>query len=148
MEQKGDEMINIVVILILVLESVMDIKSRTIRWVHMVIFAIGGIAANCILKYQSIWSISVGVFIGIMVFLFGILSRGAIGSGDGVVFACLGIYLGGFQNIRLLFYSLIVAAISGGIYVLIKRKSIKSQIPFVPCILVAYVLMFGMEVIA
>ena len=132
--------------LILILESVKDIKDRTINWIHMVIFAIGGVVANLILGYQSVWSVLCGMGIGIIVFLFGIFSRGAIGCGDGVLFACVGIYLGGLKNIRLLFYSLLVAAVLGGVYVLIKRKSIKTQIPFVPCILIAYLLMVGVEV--
>ena len=106
MEQKGDEMLSVVIILILTFESVMDIKNRTISWIHMVVFASGGIAANCIMMYQSLWSVIFGVAIGIIVFLFGVLSKGAIGCGDGVVFACVGIYLGGVRNIRLLFYSL------------------------------------------
>ena len=139
-------MLRLVVVLILILESIIDIKDRNINWIHMVIFAIGGVVANLILGYQSLWSAIWGVAIGIMVFLFGIFSRGAIGCGDGVVFACVGIYLGGLKNIRLLFYSLLVAAVSGGVYVLIKRKSIKTQIPFVPCILIAYLLMVGVEV--
>lgn len=139
-------MISIVVILILILESAMDIRNRTVSWMHMVIFLIGGIVANCILMYQSIWSVIAGVVIGAIIFLFGVLSKGSIGCGDGVVFTCVGIYLGGFSSIRLLFYSLIVAAIAGGLYVLIKKKSIKTQIPFVPCILVAYILMLGVEV--
>ena len=139
-------MLSVVVILILILESVMDIKNRNINWIHMVIFAIGGVVANFILEYQTLWSVIWGVAIGIMVFLFGLFSRGAIGCGDGVVFACVGVYLGGLNNIRLLFYSLLVAAVTGGVYVLIKRKSIKTQIPFVPCILIAYLLMVGVEV--
>lgn len=139
-------MLSVVVILILILESVMDIKDRNINWIHMVIFSIGGVVANFILEYQTLWSVIWGVAIGIMVFLFGLFSRGAIGCGDGVVLACVGVYLGGLNNIRLLFYSLLVAAVTGGVYVLIKRKSIKTQIPFVPCILIAYLLMVGVEV--
>lgn len=139
-------MISIVVILILILESAMDIRNRTVSWMHMVIFSIGGIVANCILMYQSIWSVIAGVVIGAIIFLFGVLSKGSIGCGDGVVFTCVGIYLGGFSSIRLLFFSLIVAALAGGLYVMIKKKSIKTQIPFVPCILVAYILMLGVEV--
>ena len=138
-------MISIVVILILILESVLDIKNRTISWVHMVVFSVGGIAVNGILMYQSIWSVILGVVIGAIVFLFGVISKGAIGCGDGVIFACIGIYLGGYSCIRLLFYSLIVAALAGGLYVLIRRKSIKTQIPFVPCVLVAYLIMLGVE---
>lgn len=147
MRIKEGSMIRGIVIFLLLIESVMDIKNRTISVLHMVIFGIAGIIANCALEYQSLWTMLGGVLVGAIVLLFGLFSKGAIGIGDGIIFGCIGIYIGGFDNIRLLFYSLIVAAILGGGYVLLKRKSIKSQIPFVPCIFVAYLLMLGMEVL-
>ena len=62
-----------------------------------------------------------------------------MGVGDGVVFLCLGIFLGLSGNLRLLFFSLLIAAIAGGVYAIVTKKGIKAKIPFIPCVLVAFV---------
>lgn len=140
-------MINGIVIGILVLESISDIRSKSICAWHMILFAVMGVVLNVITYYQSVWSVVGGVIIGILVLIFALFSKGAIGIGDGIIFICLGIYLGLSDNLRLLFFSLVTASIAGGVYILIKKKSIKTQIPFVPCVLMAYILMTLMEVL-
>lgn len=141
-------MINGVVGCILALESISDIKNKSISIWHMIVFGVLGVVVNGIMYYQSLQSLIGGVVIGVLVLVFAFFSRGAIGKGDGVIFICIGIYLGLSKSLRLLFYSLIAAALVGGLYILVKKKSIKTQIPFVPCILIAHIAMTLMEVLS
>ena len=99
------------------------------------------------MKYQSVWSVIGGVVIGIILFTYSLVTKGGIGFGDGLIFICLGVYLGLSENLRLLFFSLLIAAVFGGIYALIRHKSIKTQIPFMPCILGTYITMILTEVL-
>ena len=93
----------------------------------------------------GIYSLQMGVFGGIIVgviFLgFGILTKEGIGYGDGAIFICLGAVLGLYDNLRLLMYSLMLAAIVGGIYALVRKKNLKVRIPFIQCVLKTNVVM-------
>ncbi len=140
-------MINGIVICILALESISDLKNRCISGWRILAFSVFGIVLNFLLYYQSVWSIVGGVVVGIVLLLYAIFTKGAVGIGDGIMFVCLGIYLGLSDNMRLLFFSLIAAALAGGIFILAKKKSIKTQIPFMPCVLAAYILMTVAEVL-
>lgn len=140
-------MINGIVICILALESISDLRNKCISGWRVLAFGLLGIVLNCILYYQSVWSVVGGVVVGILLLLYAFFTKGAVGIGDGIMFVCLGIYLGLSDNMRLLFFSLIAAALVGGIFILVKKKSIKTQIPFIPCVLAAYILMTVVEVL-
>lgn len=140
-------MVNGIVIIMLIIEAISDIRTQTVSCIRLLAFAMLGITINYCLVYQSVISIIGGVIVGIVLFAYAFWSKGAIGLGDGAVFICLGIYLGLSDNMRLLFFSLVGAAVVGGIYGLITKKGLKAKIPFLPCILIAYVVMTIMEVL-
>lgn len=138
-------MIKGIVMAILALETFSDVRTGTVSGVRIIIFGLIGIVLNAVLRYQSIISIAGGLIVGGVILLYSVVTKGGIGKGDGLMFVCLGIYLGLSVNLQLLFYSLIVAAVTGGIYSLVKKKGLKSQIPFMPCILVTYLIILVME---
>ena len=140
-------MIKGLVITMLAIETISDIRKHTVSGIRIIAFMVVGILLNCIMRYQSVWSVVGGIVVGITLFGYSLITKGGIGFGDGLVFICLGIYLGLSQNLRLLFFSLLSAAFFGGIYALIRKKSIKSQIPFMPCILGTYIVMILVEVL-
>ncbi len=140
-------MIKGLVITMLAIETISDIRKHTVSGIRIIAFMVVGILLNCIMRYQSVWSVVGGIVVGITLFGYSLITKGGIGFGDGLVFICLGIYLGLSQNLRLLFFSLLSAALFGGIYALIRKKSIKSQIPFMPCILGTYIVMILVEVL-
>lgn len=139
-------MIKGVVAVMLMVETISDIKTQSVSGIRIGIFTFFGIILNLLLKYQNIWSAMGGAAVGIVLILYALLTKGAMGIGDGFIFICLGIYLGFSNNLRLLFLSLLLAAVAGGIYAFIKKKSIKTQIPFMPYILVTYAAMTLVEV--
>lgn len=141
-------MIDGIVLCILLFEGLSDIRYRSVSGIRILVFGVLGILINIFWCYQTLWSIVGGVVVGLILLVYAFFTRGAVGIGDGIMFVCLGIYLGTSRNIKLLFLSLVVAAVVGIVMVIVKKKSIKSQIPFVPCILLAYTAMLIMEVIA
>lgn len=139
------KMIKGIVLAILALETFSDIRTKTVSGVRIIIFMLIGILLNIIMRYQSVWSAAGGIVVGGIILLYAVITKGGIGIGDGLMFVCLGIYLGLSVNLRLLFFSLITAAVFGGIYALIKKRSIKSQIPFMPCVMGTYLVILIVE---
>ena len=116
-------MINGIVIFILALESISDLRNKSISGWRVLVFGLLGIVLNVLLYYQSVWSVVGGIAVGILLLLYAFFTKGAVGIGDGIMFVCLGIYLGLSDNMRLLFFSLIAAGIIGGIWVLVTPLS-------------------------
>lgn len=138
-------MIKAIVLMMLALETFSDIRTKTVSGLRIIIFIIIGIPVNIIMRYQTLWSAVGGILVGGILLIYAFITKGGIGIGDGLMFVCLGIYLGLSVNLRLLFFSLITAAVLGGIYAVIKKRSIKSQIPFIPCVLSTYLIILIME---
>ena len=125
----------------LAIESVADIRTGTISVVRQIVFLVVAIILNVIMAYQSIWSILGGLFIGGIMFAYAFFTQEGIGYGDCLIFVTCGMYIGFLKNMRLLFGSLLIAAIAGIIVAIVKKTGIKARIPFVPCILTAYIVM-------
>ncbi len=83
-----------------------------------------------------------GLLSGGLLLLLAFFSQEAIGLGDAVLFLALGIWLGLWESLLLLTASLVLAALAG-IFLWIRKKSMKQAFPFVPFVLIAYVLMLG-----
>ena len=134
-------MVNGVVLTMLTMETVADVRSKSISVIRQIIFIIVGIALNVIFYYQSLVSIAGGIGIAAVLFLYAKFTEEGIGYGDCLIFLNLGIYIGFLNNMRLLFGSLVIGSVIGVGYAIIKRKNLDSRIPFVPCILAAYIVM-------
>ena len=134
-------MIQGAVVAMLAIETISDLRTKTISVIRVSAFLVLGIVLNIVQYYQSVWSIVGGAIIGLILLGYGFASKGGIGYGDGIIFIVCGVYLGLSENVRLLFFSLIAAAVAGGIYALTKRKSIRAEIPFMPCVLGTYLIM-------
>lgn len=148
--KKGDKermIINSVVFAVLVLESVADIKTKSISIIRLMIYFTVALTANLILGYQPLISMLGGIVVGIVVLVYGFITHEGIGYGDGILFVCLGAVLGMSENLRLLFFSLLAISLIGGIYAIVGKKGIKVQIPFVPCILGTFIVMNIVEAV-
>ena len=139
--------VNGIVAAVLTVESISDIKTKSISLARLVCYMIVALALNIIMRYQSFISLFGGIIVGVIFLGFGILTKEGIGYGDGAIFICLGAVLGLYDNLRLLMYSLMLAAIVGGIYALVRKKNLKVRIPFIPCVLITYVFMTWVGVI-
>lgn len=98
------------------------------------------------LFYRDYWisileSASMGFLLsGGMFLLCFLISKGAIGAGDVKLVAALGYYLGMGAVFTAIFLTVVVAAAYGMIALLLKKASLKQEIPFAPFILAGTVI--------
>ncbi len=80
--------------------------------------------------------------VGLMVYLFSVLTKEKIGKGDALVVMVTGLYLG-FQNTLLLVWlSTILAAVIGSIIIRKNNVNTDFEIPFVPFLLMGYLIIY------
>ena len=130
---------------LLSITAVDDIKSRQVRVLEIIFFGLIGIIFNMIRKPHSLPSVLGGVMVGTLVYIFSILSKEKIGRGDGLVLMAVGIYLGFADTLELLWVSTILAAIIGTIFVKKHKANMDIELPFVPFLLMGYLLLFAFK---
>lgn len=126
---------------LLMLCAAEDFKKKEVTITYIMLFGIGGLVLHMFSPNCSIYSMLFGILLGVAVAAVSFLSRGNIGMGDGVLLMVTGIYLGGFENLRLFLTGLLLTAVWALMLILVKRKNKKEQIAFVPFLLAAYVIM-------
>lgn len=124
-------------LILLAVAAGLDVKTRKIpTWLLL-----GGLAAllieGLLQNAFSPGTTLAGVLVGAGLLLLSHLTRGKIGEADGVVFLWTGLVLGGLGNLWLLFLSLLLAGITGGVWQFFKKRR-HLEIPWIPFILLAY----------
>lgn len=115
-----------------------DIKRKEIHCMTVLFFGLAGILLHLYQREMSIYSLLAGVLVGAGIMLFSALSGGLIGMGDGLVLVVTGIYLGGRENMLLLIVGLQLTAVVSLVLLLLKKRTRKDTIPFIPYLLAAY----------
>jgi leader peptidase (prepilin peptidase)/N-methyltransferase len=121
--------------------SIYDIKRKEIQIGISVFTAIilGIIKLYLCVRGEQMWYLLLGgIFPGILLLFVSFCSQKQIGAGDGIVFIINGIVLGFFENMVLLFLSLLAAAVVGTGMLLLKRMNRKDKIPFIPFVFIGY----------
>lgn len=137
----GETMIQgIAVLIILGVFSWQDMKERKIcvQWLLYFIFA--GIACNLFFSYKTVAELCMGIVPGILLLLCSFISRGSIGEGDGLLLLAVGIYLGMKGTIQVLLFASVLSAISALFLCIFKKKGRNDRIPFVPFMLLGYII--------
>lgn len=136
---------HLISLIFLVLNSIIDVKYRKISIVLCLFF---GMVSFAYLIYYSIFdmlSLLLGVLPGGFLVMISRITRESIGIGDGVVVIILGLINGGMKNITILMYALFLSALFSVGLLLIKKISKKESIPFIPFLLIAYILVMILE---
>lgn len=122
-----------------------DIKTRRLSGKGIFLFAIVGGIISVLFPAYRIGQILLGMGIGGGLLIMSLLSKGGIGVGDGIVVLISGIYLGVQENCFLLLLALLVSSLYSGILWIVKKVDRKQKIPFIPFLLVGYImrLFFG-----
>lgn len=139
--------LSVIVSVALLIETISDIRTKTVSVTRLLVYFLLAVAGNIIFYYQTVSSMIGGIIVGVIVLIYGIITKEGIGYGDGLVFMCLGAAIGLSNSIRVLFLSLMMAIFAGGVFLLVKHKDIKTQIPFVPCILCSFLVLKGIELV-
>lgn len=130
---------------LLICMSIQDIRKKQISlWLLMtmagfsvVMAIIGGWLENEIKKQIFVRAL-LGILPGGIMVLFGKLSGGALGEGDGYTTVTLGIQLGIFSVIECLLQGMVLSGIYSGILLLTGKGNRKDTIPFLPFLTAGY----------
>lgn len=77
---------------------------------------------------------------GAALFLFAVLSRGKVGTGDGMVFLAIGLYCSFEQVIGLMTGAFLAALVAALFLFTIRKKEKSDMFPFVPCIFLVHMI--------
>jgi len=128
----------ILVLGLLSLCSLEDVKYRRLTVIYILMFGIVGVILHMFAPVCSIYSILWGMLLGIVLILNSIATRGSLGLGDGILLVVTGVYLGGYGNLQLFLYGLLLSALCSLGLLVLKRKKRKDEIAFVPFLLLSY----------
>lgn len=131
----------IIVGLMLVYESVVDIRRK---YVHIWPVAVTGFAGAML--NLSIYGIKAafiigGAAIGGMLLLMAFVSRQQIGYGDAAVFLALGMCLGPVNVLWILWISMLAAGAMGIVGIFRKKHGWRSKLPYIPFVSVGYIVL-------
>lgn len=115
-----------------------DIKKRQIRLNSVLVFGILGIFFHMLWRMLSIGNILLGMSVGAALLLLSVLTKGEIGAGDALILIVTGIYLGAEKNLELFFAGLFLCSMWSLCLLILRKKSRKDSVPFVPFLLAAY----------
>lgn len=118
--------------------TIEDIRKREVCIYPVMLFGIAGIVMHLYYRNLSIYNLLAGIGVGVFLLLISKLTRGKVGEGDGVVLIASGIYLGFWENTRLLLHGLLFCGICSLILLVCKKKKGTDEIPFIPFLLAAY----------
>ncbi len=130
--------IKCIVTVFLFFMSVEDVKSRNIYIAPCIGMFFGGIILWIVQK-NSVLEIVYGVLIAVLICILNKITGGGVGLGDGAVFLAISSWVGK-SSMGIFLVALFITGAMSVILVLMKKISVKTQLPFVPFILLAYVL--------
>lgn len=132
-----------IVFLILMICSIQDIKTKRIQIWWLLLCLIPAALLWMMGKELEAWEIFGGIAVGAVLLVVSRCTKEAIGYGDGLIFIVTGVYLGMWENLRLLFTSLIFALLFSVVEVIARKKSTKDEIAFIPFVWIAQTVQMG-----
>lgn len=128
----------LMVLVALVICSYEDLKNKSIHTSWLLILAAAGILWRLFAGQWQLAGILSAMVPGFFVWLLSIITKGSIGEGDGMMLMIIGIILGGSCAFRIFLYALFLSGGYALFLFVIRKKSRKHEMAFVPFMLVAF----------
>ena len=131
--------------------SLCDIRNKKISLLSCLFtMAAGGLFL--IFEENSTGAGILGIFVelifrslpGILLLVLSYVGRGAVGAGDGLIVLLTGWFLGTTTTIEVLFWGLLASALFGIGMIIFRKAKQKTEIPFVPFLLLGYLVRKGL----
>lgn len=132
------------VFILLVIAGVIDWKKREIPVWLLVLKSVIILFFALLCEDVSIWYRLSGGLLGAAFFLVSKFTKEAIGYGDSWLILLLGVHLGIFKVLQLLFAASLMAAVFAVFYLWKRKWKRSATLPFVPFLAIAYIgVIFG-----
>ena len=123
----------------IVICGVRDFRKREIPTWWLIILSVIIVVFIVLFDRGMYFSRFVGALLGLFFFFVSKCTKEAIGYGDSWLILVLGIYLGGFSAVQVLFWAALIAAVAALFQLWRKRWKRNIRIPFIPCLAIAYI---------
>jgi len=137
----------IAVMVFLGVMTVCDLKSRSVPFWPVILFAVLMAVLHLVLRDYRIWEVLAGVLPGLFLFLLAVLLPSSIGTGDGLVIAAGGAGIGLAAEFASLLTALTLCAGYSAVLLARKKASKKDCLPFIPFLAAGHALVLALSVI-
>lgn len=126
--------------------SIWDIRRKKLPAGLLILNILAGgilIAVNRDIDWRKDWRLYLtGVLIGLLLLLIGRFCEGCIGTADGIMTAVIGGIIGYRDTLLLLMNAILIAAMFSILLIIVKKARRGSVIPFLPFMLLGYLMIF------
>ncbi|MDO4340163.1 MAG: prepilin peptidase [Eubacteriales bacterium] len=133
----GKLIVKVWILVFLGINTWMDVRKKEISLVLAGIFAATGVVYS-MQKGAGGWQMLLSMGIGVMFLALSMLTRGAVGMGDGWLIASLGTVLSVKELLYTVCAGMLLAAGYALVLLVIFRRKRDTEIPFVPFLLAGY----------
>lgn len=126
--------------------SYTDIRKKVVYVKVIVPFLLIGILLCISPLGNGIHNALYGTVVGLAILILSFATNGAVGEGDGLVLMITGFYLGFLNNIRLLCMALFLSAIVSVAAVILGKWGKKTELPFMPFLLISFLIIKVQEI--
>lgn len=123
---------------LLVYCTVWDLRKKEIPLYPVLVVGVFLLGIKAIEGEFAVVTTALGALLGIGLLGISKITKGGMGIGDAILFVVIGISVGFFPAINILFYSLLLAAVVSIILLVCRKVTRKQTIPFIPFILAGY----------
>lgn len=120
--------------------SVLDLWFREISLALIAAGTVIGLAVQLVFGAPDLPGLLYGCIPGCGMLLFSLISRQAIGFGDSAMVFSAGFYLGLMNTLLFLGLSFLTAGLWSILFLIMKKRKGKDELPFIPFLLAGYVL--------
>lgn len=121
-------------LMVLVVMSIFDIKTKKIPIWILVVISISGITLWVVGNDKNLSGLMMSLVPGAIMTILSIVTKEKVGMGDAIVITCLGIGLGLEKCSFLVMIALFANFFFAGIMFLMKKVNRSTQLPFIPFI--------------
>lgn len=137
-KEMGIKMVVYVMLFLLGVCSLTDVLYQKI-WIPLLIPAVGMLGYVLYLDEKNVLVYGVCAFFVLCFFgVFCWMSGGKIGKGDVLLLGIVSFGCGPWEGVMVIFVSFCLAALTGGLFMMIRRKKKDYRMAFVPCLLAGY----------
>ena len=145
-KQMTDLIVKTLLLAFLGAASYMDAKKHELNIFYLAAGLVSGAMLETAIAGKEWYEPLLGCLTGVVLLIISLITRGSCGYGDACLITAAGAFLGWNENIMLIVFSFIAAALGGAFLLIFKKKKIKDSIAFAPFVLGGYVFMLGLGI--